>query len=92
MDGVWNGCCVEWLNWGVAGVTDWGVFGVVWSDCSHVTGTKWCGPGSIARSYEDLGVLSKVDRCCREHDNCPVSLSAGQCNKNGICNNSPFTR
>ncbi|KAJ8985217.1 hypothetical protein NQ317_018246 [Molorchus minor] len=54
-------------------------------------GTKWCGPGSIARNYSDLGYHVKEDTCCREHDRCPKFLGHGECRK-GICNNSPFTR
>ncbi|XP_018570238.1 uncharacterized protein LOC108910181 [Anoplophora glabripennis] len=54
-------------------------------------GTKWCGPGNIANNYSDLGYHVKEDMCCREHDNCPKSLSNGKCIQR-ICNNSPFTR
>ncbi|KAF4524266.1 hypothetical protein B566_EDAN012029 [Ephemera danica] len=53
-------------------------------------GTKWCGSGSVAHGYHDLGVLSAEDRCCRDHDYCPASLRAGQC-RGGFCNHSPFT-
>ncbi|XP_034934669.1 group 3 secretory phospholipase A2 isoform X2 [Chelonus insularis] len=54
-------------------------------------GTKWCGPGSLAASYDDLGHHAAEDACCREHDHCPVTISPQEC-INGICNNSPFTR
>ncbi|XP_072379858.1 phospholipase A2 phaiodactylipin-like isoform X2 [Diabrotica undecimpunctata] len=54
-------------------------------------GTKWCGPGTIANDYSDIGFLYKEDICCREHDLCTKSLAPGEC-KQGICNNSPFTR
>ncbi|XP_019874626.1 acidic phospholipase A2 PA4 isoform X2 [Aethina tumida] len=54
-------------------------------------GTKWCGPGTKARNYSDLGYHVKEDICCREHDNCPENLLNGEC-RQGICNNSPFTR
>ncbi|EEB16948.1 Phospholipase A2, putative [Pediculus humanus corporis] len=53
--------------------------------------TKWCGTGNVANSYNDLGIWVKEDRCCREHDHCPIQLEPGQC-RNGICNFSPFTR
>jgi len=33
-----------------------------------VPGTKWCGKGSIAKSYNDLGRFANTDRCCRTHD------------------------
>ncbi|XP_060533125.1 phospholipase A2 isoform X2 [Cylas formicarius] len=54
-------------------------------------GTKWCGPGDKARNYSDLGYHRKEDVCCREHDNCPNFLAKGEC-REGICNNSPYTR
>ncbi|XP_067422033.1 protein PROCA1 [Emydura macquarii macquarii] len=34
-------------------------------------GTLWCGAGSNADSYEQLGDHRETDRCCREHDHCP---------------------
>ncbi|KRT84129.1 hypothetical protein AMK59_1320 [Oryctes borbonicus] len=54
-------------------------------------GTLWCGRGTKADNYTQLGVHSKEDSCCREHDNCPNSLVSGQC-KAGICNKSRITR
>lgn len=41
-----------------------------------IPGTKWCGLGDIASSYEDLGTHVTVDVCCRAHDHCPVKLKA----------------
>ncbi|CAH1802562.1 unnamed protein product [Owenia fusiformis] len=37
-------------------------------------GTKWCGPGHIARGLSDLGPLRSIDMCCRAHDLCPRSI------------------
>jgi len=54
-------------------------------------GTKWCGVGSVASHFNDLGYHEEADRCCRGHDLCFDALMAGQC-KNGLCNNSPYTR
>ncbi|KAG5873228.1 hypothetical protein JTB14_014304 [Gonioctena quinquepunctata] len=54
-------------------------------------GTKWCGPGNIARDDSDLGYHVKEDMCCREHDKCPKNLAGGEC-RQGICNQSLFTR
>ncbi|XP_024939875.1 uncharacterized protein LOC107266792 isoform X2 [Cephus cinctus] len=54
-------------------------------------GTKWCGPGSLAKSYDELGQHTAEDACCREHDHCPATIAPNQC-IHGICNNSPFTR
>ena len=31
-------------------------------------GTKWCGPGHVAKSYDDLGEHRETDICCRDHD------------------------
>lgn len=38
-----------------------------------------------------MGRYAEEDRCCREHDLCPHTLSAGEC-KRGLCNHQPFTR
>ncbi|XP_017038918.1 acidic phospholipase A2 PA4 isoform X2 [Drosophila ficusphila] len=54
-------------------------------------GTKWCGPGTAATSYEDLGAHAREDRCCREHDMCPDVLNVGECRR-GLCNRGTFTR
>ncbi|XP_017850919.1 acidic phospholipase A2 PA4 [Drosophila busckii] len=54
-------------------------------------GTKWCGPGTAASSYEDLGAHAREDRCCREHDMCPDVLNVGDCRR-GLCNRGTFTR
>uniref|UniRef100_A0A673C3S1 phospholipase A2 n=1 Tax=Sphaeramia orbicularis TaxID=375764 RepID=A0A673C3S1_9TELE len=33
-------------------------------------GTLWCGHGSRAGGYDQLGMFEAADRCCREHDHC----------------------
>ncbi|XP_009463451.1 PREDICTED: protein PROCA1, partial [Nipponia nippon] len=33
-------------------------------------GTLWCGAGSNADVYEQLGEHRDTDRCCRDHDHC----------------------
>lgn len=38
-------------------------------------GTKWCGKGASARSYDDLGDSRYTDMCCRAHDFCPYTIS-----------------
>ncbi|XP_026482281.1 uncharacterized protein LOC113389464 [Ctenocephalides felis] len=53
-------------------------------------GTKWCGPGNTASSYEDLGIERETDKCCRAHDNCD-NIPAGE-TKNNLTNNGMFTR
>ncbi|XP_031635874.1 acidic phospholipase A2 PA4 isoform X3 [Contarinia nasturtii] len=47
--------------------------------------------GSIAEEYSDVGRYAEEDRCCREHDLCPQTLSPGECKK-GLCNQQQFTR
>jgi len=57
-------------------------------------GTKWCGQGSVAEHYWDIGYHADADRCCRDHDLClsrNTFLGPGQCG-NGLCNFSPVTR
>ncbi|XP_053951201.1 uncharacterized protein LOC128858739 isoform X2 [Anastrepha ludens] len=54
-------------------------------------GTKWCGPGTAAVDYNDLGPHVAEDRCCREHDHCPNVLNVGECRR-GLCNTGTFTR
>uniref|UniRef100_A0A3Q3KDV7 phospholipase A2 n=1 Tax=Monopterus albus TaxID=43700 RepID=A0A3Q3KDV7_MONAL len=39
-----------------------------------VPGTLWCGSGNKAPSFEDLGVFTDTDSCCREHDQCQHSI------------------
>lgn len=39
-------------------------------------GTLWCGQGSRAHSFDELGVFAGPDRCCRDHDHCPDSIGA----------------
>ncbi|XP_034827640.1 phospholipase A2-like [Maniola hyperantus] len=54
-------------------------------------GTKWCGPGNVAENYDDLGPSQAADACCRDHDNCPEYITAGD-SKHNLTNNSYFTR
>ena len=54
-------------------------------------GTKWCGAGNIAASYEDLGVNRETDKCCRVHDHCPTYIRSGE-TKYNLTNRSLFAR
>lgn len=62
---------------------------------SHVhlikPGTKWCGDGNTARSYQDVGVLFKTDSCCRDHDKCSYYIPSHQ-TKHGLYNDGHWTR
>lgn len=54
-------------------------------------GTKWCGIGDIAGSFEELGRETEVDSCCRAHDHCPVKLKAFRTGY-GLINLSLYTK
>ncbi|KAL7015766.1 hypothetical protein ACKWTF_016663 [Chironomus riparius] len=51
--------------------------------------TKWCGSGSNAQEYKELGP-SKGDQCCRKHDLCKVHIPPIQ-KRYGLFNIRPFT-
>lgn len=53
-------------------------------------GTKWCGPGDVAKNYDDLGKASETDRCCREHDHSQDNIPAFG-TKHNITNYLPYT-
>ncbi|KAF9824432.1 hypothetical protein SFRURICE_019677 [Spodoptera frugiperda] len=54
-------------------------------------GTKWCGAGNVAVSYDDLGEEKEADMCCREHDNCPDLIPGGG-TKHNLTNDAFYTR
>ncbi|XP_042901899.1 uncharacterized protein [Parasteatoda tepidariorum] len=54
-------------------------------------GTKWCGSGDLAKSYDDLGIHRDTDLCCRAHDVCNDTMAPGE-TKNNLTNDSPFTK
>lgn len=41
-----------------------------------VPGTFWCGRGNQATSFNELGPQFQLDRCCRQHDMCPIEIKA----------------
>ena len=53
--------------------------------------TKWCGPGNIAESDDDLGEDFLTDSCCRAHDNCFDFIEGFQTNHK-LYNPVPYTR
>ncbi|XP_062874402.1 group 3 secretory phospholipase A2 [Trichomycterus rosablanca] len=53
-------------------------------------GTLWCGHGSSADEYEQLGMFERVDSCCREHDHCDHIIRPFTVNF-GIFNPTLFT-
>jgi secretory phospholipase A2 len=38
-------------------------------------GTKWCGSGSSADQWAEIGSYSGADLCCRQHDHCPFKVN-----------------
>uniref|UniRef100_A0A3Q3MET4 phospholipase A2 n=1 Tax=Labrus bergylta TaxID=56723 RepID=A0A3Q3MET4_9LABR len=55
-----------------------------------VPGTLWCGSGNKAPSFDDLGVFSDTDSCCREHDQCKDTILSFH-SQFGVFNSNIFT-
>ncbi|XP_033636903.1 uncharacterized protein LOC117297848 [Asterias rubens] len=55
-----------------------------------IPGTLWCGPGSEAEQYENLGEDKAADYCCREHDHCPNMIERWA-SKYGIFNHRLYS-
>uniref|UniRef100_UPI00358EFD64 phospholipase A2 isozymes PA3A/PA3B/PA5-like isoform X2 n=1 Tax=Myxine glutinosa TaxID=7769 RepID=UPI00358EFD64 len=53
-------------------------------------GTLWCGAGSLASNYDELGEHIETDVCCREHDHCPHTVAAFE-SKYGFLNYRWYT-
>ncbi|XP_015793628.1 uncharacterized protein LOC107370157 [Tetranychus urticae] len=53
-------------------------------------GTKWCGPGNRSSGYDDLGIRVETDKCCRDHDYCPMYIDAFQ-SKYGLKNTQAYS-
>ncbi|XP_008279064.1 group 3 secretory phospholipase A2-like [Stegastes partitus] len=53
-------------------------------------GTLWCGSGSKAGKFEQLGMFESADRCCREHDHCLHIIPAFTVNY-GVFNPNLYT-
>ncbi|XP_036382157.1 group 3 secretory phospholipase A2-like [Megalops cyprinoides] len=53
-------------------------------------GTLWCGTGTKAIDYEEIGMFEKTDKCCREHDHCKNTIPAFRVNY-GVFNSNLFT-
>ncbi|XP_055480069.1 group 3 secretory phospholipase A2 [Psammomys obesus] len=45
-----------------------------------IPGTLWCGVGNSAGNSSELGMFHGPDLCCREHDQCPHTISPLQYN------------
>lgn len=56
-----------------------------------IPGTKWCGLGDIAATYNDLGSKRRIDICCRAHDHCPIRLKPFR-NDYGLLNIALYTK
>lgn len=55
-----------------------------------VPGTLWCGRGTAAQHFTELGVFDQADLCCREHDHCKETISVFKI-KYGIFNHHLYT-
>ncbi|XP_041078600.1 group 3 secretory phospholipase A2-like isoform X2 [Polyodon spathula] len=55
-----------------------------------VPGTLWCGRGTAAQNFTELGIFDQADLCCREHDHCKETISAFKI-KYGIFNHHLYT-
>ncbi|XP_034548852.1 group 3 secretory phospholipase A2-like [Notolabrus celidotus] len=53
-------------------------------------GTLWCGTGSKAIGYDELGMFESADKCCREHDHCRHIIPSFTVNY-GVFNSRFFT-
>ncbi|XP_052456873.1 group 3 secretory phospholipase A2-like [Carassius gibelio] len=53
-------------------------------------GTLWCGRGTSASDYEQLGMFVHADRCCRDHDHCELIIRSFSVDF-GVFNPSLFT-
>lgn len=56
-----------------------------------IPGTKWCGLGDQAHSYNDLGSKQRIDLCCRAHDHCPIRSKPFR-NDYGLLNLALYTK
>ncbi|CAN7979748.1 unnamed protein product, partial [Ixodes pacificus] len=56
----------------------------------HCAGTKWCGPGDVAKDYDDLGRESVTDMCSRDHDHATDSLAPFE-TEHGVTNVMLYT-
>ncbi|KAK5932490.1 hypothetical protein CgunFtcFv8_004191 [Champsocephalus gunnari] len=50
----------------------------------------WCGTGSQAVRYDQLGMFESADRCCREHDHCLHVIPSFTMNY-GVFNHNLYT-
>ncbi|XP_064459882.1 group 3 secretory phospholipase A2-like [Ornithodoros turicata] len=82
--------CRDLRDWTAStnNTTQWSA-STIWSGI--IPGTKWCGLGDIASTYNDLGTQVEVDLCCRAHDHCPVKLKAFRSGY-GLVNFSLYTK
>ncbi|KAL2079560.1 hypothetical protein ACEWY4_025304 [Coilia grayii] len=53
-------------------------------------GTLWCGTGSKAHDYQQLGMFQRTDQCCREHDHCSSVIRSFTVNF-GVFNHNLYT-
>ncbi|KFD57788.1 hypothetical protein M514_01458 [Trichuris suis] len=56
----------------------------------YFPGTYWCGAGTKAKSADQFGENSEADRCCRNHDQCPMAI-AGFSRQYNLFNHLAYT-
>ncbi|CDW53379.1 Group 3 secretory phospholipase A2 [Trichuris trichiura] len=42
----------------------------------YYPGTYWCGTGTRAKSADQFGEHAEADKCCRDHDQCPMTINS----------------
>ncbi|XP_033627963.1 uncharacterized protein LOC117290611 [Asterias rubens] len=53
--------------------------------------TLWCGKGTEAKNYDELGEDRSADTCCRAHDTCPYLQIEPMDSKLHLRNIAPYT-
>lgn len=84
----WNPCFKQKVN----NFTHWAIWRQILArKLFGFSGTLWCGDGTLADEYEQLGMFKYTDACCRGHDHCNDSIPTGE-TRHGLHNSGLFTR
>lgn len=90
-DGLFVKPSNEWKIFPGKGELIFNFINIIYQVILHFLGTKWCGQGTLATKWDDLGRHKETDMCCRQHDACPWILRVEQ-SRWGLKNNDTFTR